>query len=230
MKQLVSFFLLSLMSTVVLAQIFPEGANPSVSQSQTLVKSTKKPAKKYYATGVLGATVYPEVSNIDRGYNFSAGMGYYLKEVVMLELGLGVAKSQMTTKNLLFNNQRDTFNIDQYQLIAAAKYPLEAIAGTNFTPILGLALSYTMRSYNLLNGLTNNSGKTGSSTAFDAGVGTGVDYIFNAKYAAGLDFKYMFNLSNQVSSNYANPTFGYTGIAVESLQYYVAGISARMNF
>ncbi len=110
-RQLVSFFLLNLMCTLVLAQTFQEGANPSTSQSKTIVKPTKNSVKKYYATGVLGASAYPEVNNIDRGYNFSVGFGYNIKEIARIELGLGAAKSQLTTKNNLSAlPKNDTFN------------------------------------------------------------------------------------------------------------------------
>lgn len=199
-------------------------------ESQTSVQAQQEPNKKFYGNVILGLEGYPEVSNVDKGYNVLASFGYYLKQNWMLEAGLGMAKSQLTQKNTLFTNYRDTFNVDQYQLVTAAKYALTQFAGTNFKPSLGVALSYTYRSYNLLNGVTTNSGHTGDSTSLDAGVGAGLDYAFSNKFEAGLDLKYMLNMGHKINSNYNNPTYGYDGKALEGFQYYVAGVSARMNF
>ena len=75
---------------------------------------------------------------------------------------------------------------------------------------------------------------TGQSNTVDAGLSAGVDYEFGHDYAIGLDLKYMFNVSNSASnSNNTNAnvtTPGYQGTPIESLQYYTAGLSGRMNF
>lgn len=195
-----------------------------------IIKEKAQKRKKYYGSAVVGLAAYPEVSNVDKGYNVSVAAGYYFSDQMMLDLGFALAKSQMSVGNLLFSNQRDDFEISQYQGVLGAKYQLDNIFGTNFKPIAGAALSYTYRKYNLKNGVTTNSGNTGNSTAVDAGFDVGIDYDFSQTYTLGLDFKYMFNLTNQVSPNYATPLYGYRGTPLESLQYYIAGLSARMNF
>lgn len=186
--------------------------------------------KKYYASALLGVGAYPEVSNVDKGYNASVAAGYHYSEPLMFEVGFGVAKSQLSVKNQLYANQRDNFDINQYQGNLAAKYRLDGLFGTNFRPQAGATLSYTYRKYSQTNNLILLTGNTGSSTAMDAGLGGGIDYDFNKSLSLGAEFRYMFNLSNQVSANYTNPSYGYIGTSIESLQYYVAGVAARLNF
>lgn len=240
MKQLLTVLVLCLSFLVVHAEIatsdVPSGAEIMQSDNSVATTTTQIPnekaqkQKKYYGSAIVGLAAYPEVSNVDKGYNVSAAAGYYISNRIMLDLGFALAKSQMSVSNLLFPNQRDDFGISQYQGVLGAKYQLDNIFGTSFKPVAGAVLSYTYRKYNLKNGMTINSGNTGNSTAIDAGVDVGVDYDLSQTYTLGLDFKYMFNLTNQVSSNYASPLYGYRGTPLESLQYYVAGLSARMNF
>ena len=186
--------------------------------------------KKYYTSAMLGIGAYPEVSNVDKGYNASIAAGYHYSEPLMFEVGFGVAKSQLSVKNQLHANQRDSFDINQYQGNLAAKYRIDGVFGTNFRPQLGAALSYTYRKYSQTSNLILITGNTGNSTAMDAGVSGGIDYDLNKSFSLGAEFRYMFNLSNQVSANYVNPSYGYTGTPIESLQYYVAGVAARLNF
>lgn len=203
---------------------------PKASESLTSVEATDSKAPRFYTGIVLGMEGYPEVTNVDKGYNVNLQFGYFMQENIRLETGFGLAKSQLFATNNLISGRQDKFNIDQYQLLGSAKYELTEVLGTGVTPIVGAVLSYTYRSYNLLDGLTTNSGKTGSSSALDVGLSATVEYAFNKRYAAGLDLKYMFNLSHEVSSTYAKPSYGYNGVNIESLQYYIAGLSARMNF
>lgn len=234
MRQLFAVLILSLVFSVVQAETMSSDeltlmtATPSVATK--VIADQRESVKKYYASAVVGIAAYPEVSNVDKGYNVSAAAGYYFNDRVMFDLGFGLAKSQMSVKNLLVTNQRDSFDINQYQGNLGAKYQLDGLFDTAVKPVAGAVLSYTYRKYNLLNGLTTSSGNTGSSTALDAGFSAGLDYDLSQTYVLGLDFKYMFNLSNKVSSNYTNPSYGYDGISIEKLQYYIAGLSARMNF
>lgn len=186
--------------------------------------------KKFYTSALLGIGAYPEVSNVDKGYNASVAAGYHYSEPLMLEVGFGVAKSQLSVKNQLYTNQRDNFDINQYQGNLAAKYRLDGLFGSDFRPQLGAILSYTSRKYSQTNNLILLTGNTGSSTAMDAGLSGGIDYDLNKSLSLGAEFRYMFNLSNQVSANYTNPSYGYIGTSIESLQYYVAGVAARLNF
>ncbi|AGH95773.1 outer membrane beta-barrel protein [Pseudobdellovibrio exovorus] len=203
--------------------------------ASSTMKVTKNAAsdKKAYALVVVGAGGYPEVNNVDVGYDLTGALGYYYN-AFMFELGAGVAKHKMNLRNYSFFNRVDNFDVDQYKGYVAAKYQFEK--GTlglsdKLQPIAGALLSYTKRDYNLKNpAVVTASGNTGSSNALDLGLNAGLDYEFTSKFSLGFDFKYMFNLSNEVSATYNDPNFGYTGTAIEKLQYYTAGISAKVNF
>ena len=198
-------------------------------QTQVMAAKPEK-QKKLYASALIGIGAYPEVNNVDKGYNASIAAGYYFGEQLMFEVGFGVAKSQLNVKNQLYANQRDNFDINQYQGNLAAKYRLDGLFGSNFRPQLGLVVSYTYRKFSQTSNLILVSGNTGSSTAMDGGLGGGIDYDLNRSFSLGLDYRYMFNISNQVNANYVNPSYGYRGTSIESLQYYVAGVAARMSF
>lgn len=212
-------------------------ANTQSTSTTRVVKYTTVPAKKAYAQLVAGLGGYPEVSNVNSGYDITGAVGYYYNNY-MFEAGAGIAKYRMDVRNYSFFNKIDNFDIDQYRAHLAAKYRFDkgAMGMTNrWQPIVGALLTYTQRQYNLTNPAitnpnTSTSGNTGSSNAVDAGLNAGLDYEFNPDYAIGFDFKYMFNLSNEVNANYANPNAGYNGTPIEQLQYYIAGISAKINF
>ena len=238
MKQFLAVLILSLSFGAVKAQTAPSDDSllsdeltlAEASSSTQIVNEKPHNAKKFYASAVVGMSAYPDVSNVQNGYNVAGAIGFFLNESLMIDVGVGLAKSQLSVRNLLFNNKRDNFDINIYQANLAAKYQFDGILGTGFKPIAGVAAAYSYRQYNLRNGSTANSGDTGSSTALDAGVTAGLNYDFNSSFALGLDFKFMANMSSKVNSNYTNPVYGYTGIPLESLQYYIAGISARMIF
>lgn len=236
MFKILIFFAFSMFFTLVHAEINEESALESeldLSSSEVSIQDQQEQhvkAKSFYISGIAGIGAYPEVSNIDKGYNVSGFIGYYFNNLIELEAGVGAGQSQMTVKNLLFADKRDTFQLNQYQGLMAAKYPLDIFASQRLMPKLGAVLSYTFRKYYLTNGATLNTGNTGGSEAIDAGWSLGADYKITESYAVGMDFKFMYNLSSKVSSNYINPTYGYNGVQLEKLQYYIAGLSARMSF
>lgn len=246
MKQLLAVISLCFIGLTVFAADFdpstlPENAPPTdseilnlerevlASQTQPVFEKPEK-RKKFYVATHLGVGAYPEVSNVDKGYNVSVAAGYQSDKALMYEVGFGLAKSQLSVKNNLKFGQRDNFDITQYQGNLAGKYRLEGLLGTNIKPVAGLVVSYTYRKYGQTNNQLSVSGNTGTSSSIDGGISGGVDYDLNRSFAVGVDFRYMFNLANQVNANYINPSYGYNGMQLETLQYYVAGVGARMNF
>lgn len=199
-------------------------------QSVAKVKQTRINPYRSYAMGVVGAGAYPQVNNVDTGFAISVALGRYYRDNFMIEGGATLAKYTLGVRNSLLLNRTDQFDVNQYQAHAAFKYQIVTAATAKIMPIIGTLATYSYRNYNLTNGLTNNSGETGNSQALDAGFVAGLDYQIDAKYAFGLDLKYMFNLTNQVNASYVNPSLGYTGTPIEELQYYTVGASARINF
>lgn len=207
------------------ASVPAAGENTAVVENQNVKKS------KMYVTGVLGAGGYPTVSNINQGYALSAALGYNFTERISGEAGMVLAQYKMDIRNTAVFVRRDDYDVNQYGAYVAAKYHFDNLFNTKFKPNVGASLLYSYRDYKLTNFNTSgNSNTTGNSNAWDAGLSAGVDYMLGAKYTVGVDVKYMFNLANRINNTYINPTFGYTGSQLESLQYYTAGLSATVNF
>lgn len=201
------------------------GENKAVIENQNATKS------KMYVTGVMGAGAYPSVSNVNQGYALSAALGYNFTDRIAGEAGMVLAQYKMDIRNMSVLTRRDDYDVNQYGVYAGAKYRFDNLFSTKLKPNVGASLLYSYRDYKLTNLNTgSNSNSTGNSNAWDAGVSAGLDYMLGSKYAVGVDVKYMFNLANRINNTYANPTFGYTGSQLESLQYYTAGLSATVNF
>ena len=199
-----------------------------------VVKSSKNNPNNMYVMGVAGVSNYPEVGNVAGSYAVSGAIGY-LMDSFMFEAGVGMGKYNMDSRNFSTFNGRDNFDVDQYNFQAGAKYRL---MDGSFVPNVGALVSYTNRKFTLTNAATPSFNQTatltGESQTMDAGLSAGVDYEFGKDYAIGLDLKYMFNVSNSAGNSQtaaATPTTaGYTGTPIETLQYYTAGLSGRLNF
>lgn len=186
---------------------------------------------KLYASGILGLTAYPTLSNVDTAFNFTGAVGYKMKfnEKIMLELGWGAARYKMNIRNFTYFNQDDVFDITQYQTHLAAKYEFDRIANTKLVPSVGGLVAYTYRYYHLTNGPT--AGDNGESNAFDGGVTAAMDYIFDNKYSVGLDVQYLLNASKNIKASYVNESLGYRGAPIiETTGRYAIGASAKINF
>jgi hypothetical protein len=212
------------------AEISAESGTNS-GQSTTTIVNEKTAESKMYLAGVAGVGAYPEVSNVNQGYALSLAAGYNFYERITAEAGINLGQYKMDVKNQFIFNRRDDYDVNQYGAFLGGKIELETLFGTRLTPNVGALLAYSYRQYSLTNYNTgSNSNTTGNSNAWDAGLSAGLDYAFDARYAIGADLKYMFNISNSVNSTYINPTYGYSGSRLESLQYYTLGLSAKVNF
>lgn len=200
-------------------------------ENTTSVENQKINSTKIYVTGVVGAGSYPQVSNVNEGYALSAALGYNFNERISGEAGMVIAQYKMDIQNMFVFNRRDDYDVNQYGAYVGAKYRFDNLFSTKFKPNVGATVIYSYRDYKLTNFNTgSNSNSTGNSNAWDAGVGAGLDYMLGSQMAVGVDVKYMFNLANRINNTYINPTYGYTGSQLESLQYYTAGLSATVNF
>jgi hypothetical protein len=192
-------------------------------------KAIVAPTEVRYFAGYAGIGNYPDVKNVKGNYSLGAAFGtrydYFLVEGAFVMSNYGV---DVNNYGLVQNAYRvDSYDVNQYQGILSAKYQL---LGGMVRPVLGGSIAYSYRKYALTNGYANASQDTGSSHAIDLGIAAGIDFEFNSKFSLGLDFKYMFNMSSRITSNYANSSYGYVGTPLEKLQYYTTGLSARVNF
>lgn len=213
----------------------PAAPIPSAVVTRTKVLKKKKAnSNNMYVMAVGGTSGYTEVSNVTGSYAVSGAVGYFW-DSFMLELGAGMSKYTMDVRNFSTFSGRNNYDVDAYNFQAGAKY---RILDGSIVPIAGVVLAYTNRKFTVSNATQNafsvSSTTSGDSQTVDAGISAGVDYEFNHDYALGVDLKYMFNISNSASSSNNNTSnmaaAGYSGTPIESLSYYVAGISGRMNF
>ncbi len=201
----------------------------------TRVEKSKTSNNNFYLTGSVGLGAYPEVNNISSGAAANVAFGYMLNRTWMLELGAGYGQYKMDSQNFTIFNRRDNYDIDQTSANLGAKY---RILDGNIVPTVGAALAYTSRQFTLTNPFNSTVNQSsidaGTTQSTDAGLTAGVDYELNDTIAFGLDLRYMFNLSNNstaATNSVSGPIFaGSTGVSIEKLQYYNAGLSARMNF
>ncbi len=188
------------------------------------------PTESRYFSGMAGIGYYPDVKNVKGNYSLGAAFGtrydYFMVEGAFMMSNYGVDVNNYGTYSGGFYHV-DSYEVNQYQGSIAAKYQL--LSGM-VRPVLGGLVSYSYRKYALTNSYAGSSEDTGNSHAIDLGINAGVDLEFSSKFAIGFDFKYMFNISSQVNSNYQNSSYGYIGTPLEKLQYSVTSIVARVNF
>ncbi len=185
------------------------------------------PVESRYFAGLAGIGEYPDVQNVKGNYALGAAFGtrydYMLVEGSFLMSNYSVDLTNFASAYY----RNDNYEVNQYQGAIAAKYQL---LGGVVRPVLGGQIAYSYRKFTLTNGFNNSSQDTGNSQAIDLGIIAGVDLEFSSKFSLGVDMKYMFNMSSRVNSDYPNSSYGYVGTPIEKLQYYIAGIAARVNF
>lgn len=192
-------------------------------------KAITAPVETRYFSGYAGIGEYPDVKNVKGNYSLGAAFGtrydYFMIEGAFIMSNYGVDINNYAA--IPGGVRLDSYDVNQYQGSIAAKYQL---LGGMVRPVLGGLIAYSYRKYALTNSYTNASQDTGSSHAIDLGINTGIDLEFSPKFSLGIDFRYMFNMSSRITSNYQNSSYGYVGTPLEKLQYYTTGISARVNF
>ncbi len=188
------------------------------------------PTESKYFAGMAGIGYYPDVKNVKGNYSLGAAFGrrydFFLVEGAFLMSNYGVDVNNYAAYTG-YGYRVDTYEVNQYQGSIAAKYQL--LSGM-VRPVLGGLVAYSYRKYALTNSYAGSSNDTGNSHAIDLGINAGVDLEFSSHFALGFDFKYMFNMSSQVNSNYQNSSYGYVGTPLEKLQYSITSIVARVNF
>lgn len=203
-----------------------------VQQTVTRVDRSNYSQNNFYIGGSFGFGAYPEANNIQSGGAVNLSIGYIISNALMLELGAGYGQYKMDAPNYTIFNRRDEYDINQYSAQAAAKYRL--LEGP-IVPNVGVLVSYTQRQLTLKNPYNSTNGQSvdaGTTNATDAGLTAGLEYEINETFALGADIRYMFNVANNAGdgATVVNGNFTNNNTAIEKLQYYNAGITARVNF
>lgn len=192
------------------------------------------PVESRYFAGIAGIGEYPDVKNVKGNYSLGAAFGTRYDNYLLVEGSFVMSNYTVDLVNYggygitpIYGARTDSYDVNQYQGAIAAKYQL---LGGMIRPVLGGLIAYSYRKFTLTNGYSGQNEDTGYSHAVDLGVDAGVDVEFSPRFSLGLDLKYMFNMSSRVTANYTNSSYGYIGTPIEKLQYYIAGIAARVNF
>ncbi len=194
-----------------------------------------EPVRSKYVAGLLGIGDYPDVSNVKGNYALGVAFGSKVDGFIIESSFL---YSNYTVKqNGYYAYSNNSIDTNQYTGALAAKIQLfDGIV----KPVIGGLVAYSYRQYESKNNtgysmaVNNTYGSSkADSHAVDVGALVGADLEFSPKYSLGLDFRYMWNLSNRI--NYDNNPNGvlneYNNTnPIEKLQYYVMSISGRMNF
>lgn len=192
-------------------------------------EESAKPKQQMYIGGMVGMGQYPDVANV-RG-NTSAGfsIGVITPERVVAEgsFTYGMYEIEDTRYTNSVFGYANIYDMKQYNMAAALKYLL--LPG-KVRPSVGAVASYTRRS--MSNQSTGYESRT--SDAFDAGVLAGVDLQLTETLALGFEMRYLTNIGYRQKTDYPQSFVNNRSNGqykdIEQLDYYQAGLTARLNF
>lgn len=228
----------------VLAPLEPkEDLRDVVREELQSVMKLEAPVEQKYFSAILGIGDYPDVKNV-RG-NYAVGAAFGTKYDALIVEGSFMLSNYSVEKVDLYTNSfyPTMVDTDQYQGAISAKYQL--ISGM-VRPVVGGLVSYSYRKYTWSNNIGynpymynnynvyntyNNYGTSSESHAIDLGVTAGVDLELSKKFALGVEYRYMFNLSSRIDNQslMSGPQYGF-GTPLEKLNYNTLALSAKVNF
>ncbi|MFP5520754.1 MAG: hypothetical protein ACLGGX_12685 [Bdellovibrionia bacterium] len=184
-----------------------------------------EPTTSRYFSATLGIGDYPDVKNVKGNYAFGAAFGTKYDDAMIVEGSFTLANYSVDTLDYYGNYPLYTVDVNQYSAGLAAKY--QFFSGM-VRPVVGGLVQYSYRTFAWSDTYNYYGDETANSHAIDLGVLAGADLEFSPKFSLGFDFRYMFNMSSRTSGS--NYWYGYNSNPIEKLQYYVMGLSAKVNF
>jgi hypothetical protein len=191
--------------------------------------------KSYFGLG-LGMGEYPSAVNMRGNYALSASLGQYISDKAVFEGTFNYSNFEVEKVIGAINPYTpEITNLDQYS--ASGLIKLSLLTGS-FKPQIGALAAYTYRNYTDTQYYFNSNEAT--SHSIDVGLMTGADIEFSEEYSLGIDFRYLWNLTNRVNSgsnstiqqslfqSSASQTYG--GTPVEDLSYYMLSVVGKMTF
>jgi hypothetical protein len=170
--------------------------------------------QKTYITGLLGMTEFPKAANVQGQLTTGFAVGVEYKSHLLMDLGFIYAQFQKKYPTVA--------DIEQYTLIGNFKYQiLEDV----IKPFVGGAISYNYRTFNEIYFPQYD---VATSYTFDAGLSAGALFEPFEDFGIGLEYRYMWNLSNKTNGFY--PNFYANGQPIDELNYYVLSLIGRFTF
>lgn len=177
-------------------------------------KSFSPDDQKTYVTGLLGMTEFPKAANVQGQLTTGFAVGVEYKSHLLMDLGFIYAQLQKKYPTVA--------DIEQYTLIGNLKYQiLEDV----IKPFVGGAISYNYRTFNEI---YYPQYDVATSYTFDAGLSAGALFEPFEDFGIGLEYRYMWNLSNKTNGFY--PNFYANGQPIDELNYYVLSLIGRFTF
>jgi len=219
---------------VVKQEVDKEGVRNEVRLSLEEMKAKEKEGdekKKHetYVSALVGVGDYPDVQNIRSKYAAGLSVGSKINDRLLWEGSFIYSQYDVYQSYLTGYPYPTITQMNQYGGQALVKYQ---IFGGIFRPVIGGVLGYTYRTYkDEFYAYTNNQA---TSQAVDAGVMAGADLEVSDGFSIGLDVRYMWNLTSQVSNQglqqaFSQNTYG-SSTPVESLSYMTIGLVGRATF
>lgn len=202
----------------------PQIVNKVVVNNNTVqVEEDKKSFSIALSGGVLN---YPMVENVPTANGVGlATLGFNLFNNFWLNVG-ALYSYQEAEINRAVSLTTDT--IDQFGAVGSLNYQLQSSSRSWLIPVVGVAVSYTGRSYN---------GGDNSSNALDAGLLAGLDIAMNRSLTLGVEYRYMMNVDYEREKNVASEDVALQKLAsgldvknLESFDYQMLLVALKMKF
>ncbi len=197
-------------------------------------KEEEKPKSSAYFGVMAGTADYPNASNVRGHYSLGLAYGKKYDDRLVAEgsfLYSNYEVQQRDGGNLydgygqLIQSYPRITEMNQYSTSGLVKYQL---LGGMIRPEVGALLSYTYRTFSDTQMALSNSDS--SSHALDMGLMTGASLELSQTFALGLDFRYMWNLTNKVDSSAMQRSFMRTDKPIEKFNYYTFSILGKATF
>jgi hypothetical protein len=204
-------------------------------------KEDDKPKTSSYLAIMTGSGEYTDAVNVKGQYSLGIAYGRKFNDRLVAEGSFLYSNYQVEQPSTsgggqIYNYQTGTYDyypriteMNQYATAGLVKYQL---LGGMLRPEVGALMSYTYRTFSDKQFAISDAVVT--SQAIDLGLMTGVSVELSETFSLGLDFRYMWNMTNKIdgttlqrSSIYQNPS-NYTPI--EQMSYYNISVAGRATF
>lgn len=199
-------------------------------------KEEEKPKSSSYFGAMVGAGDYPDAVNVRGQYSLGVAYGKKFDDRLVVEGSFIYSNYQVEQRDGgcvidgygMQNCYPRITEMNQYSTGGLVKYQL---LGGMLRPEIGALLSYTYRTFTDTQfGLSD---AAVSSQAFDMGLMTGASLELSEQFSLGLDFRYMWNLTNKVDGgfqkSYVQPYLK-SDKPIERLNYYTLSVMGKATF
>lgn len=204
--------------------------------SELKSKEDEKPKTTSYLGLLVGSGDYPDAVNVRGQGSIGVALGRKFEDRLVVEGSFLYSNYSVEQRDgscmVDVYGQTQCYpritEMNQYSTSGLVKYQL--LDGM-LRPEIGTLLSYTYRTFSDTQFALSDDSV--SSQALDMGVMTGASLEITKSFALGLDFRYMWNLTNKVDSgfqkSYVQPYLK-SEKPIERLNYYTMSISGKATF